>query len=127
VKNNFYTYWKKRTRSINKIWKRWKYIEWKKVYFQRKNTVTFEIIKLLFLYFQENNKNQVLFYELEEYYKNNKSLYTELHKVRFNYDYLRKSIGIKSKAIEEKHNLNKKFLGIDTSWIVCQYLISENK
>jgi len=52
---------------------------------------------------------------LEEYYKNHINLYPQISKVKFNYDYLRKSISTKTKEIEEKHSLEKTFLGIDTS------------
>lgn len=103
------------------------FIDRTKVYFQRKTTVIFEIIKLLFLYFQDKNINYVEFDDLEKYYKVNKVNYPNLEKSRFNYEYLRKTIETKTKEIESKHNLNKTFLGIDTSWITCQYLKPENK
>jgi len=102
------------------------YIDWSKVYFQRKTTVIFELIKLLFLYFQDNNKSYVEFDDLENYYKKNINLYRQLEKVKFNYEYLRKSIETKTKEIKSKHNLEKTFLGINTSWIICQYLKQEN-
>lgn len=103
------------------------FIDSQKVFFQRKNTMIFEMIKLIFLYLQENETNKVQFFELEEFYQNNKNLYPQISAVKFNYDYLRKSIETKTKEIERKHHLDKNFLGIDMSWIRCQYLEPENK
>lgn len=103
------------------------FIDSKKVFFQRKNTVIFESTKLIFSYFQEHNTYEVQFDELEQYYKSQLNLYPQISKVTFNYEYLRKSIETKSREIEGKHHLDKTFLGIDTSWIRCQYLQPENK
>lgn len=103
------------------------FIDSKKVFFQRKNTVIFECTKLIFSYFQKHNTYEVQFYELEQYYKNQINLYPQISKVKFNYEYLRKSIETKSREIQGKHHLDKSFLGIDVSWIRCQYLQPENK
>ncbi len=97
------------------------YINSEKVFFKSKNTKIFQIIKLIFLYLKENNTNNVDFDNLEKYYKNNKENYKELSKIKFNYEYLRKSIETKTKEIEKKHNINNIFIGINKSWIQCRY------
>lgn len=103
------------------------YINNEKVYFKTKDTIIFELVKLIFSYFQENNTNNVKLYELEEYYKQHEKDYKELKKARFDYEYLRKSIDTKSRKIEEKHQVKKPFLGINTSTIICQELDTESK
>jgi hypothetical protein len=91
------------------------YINETKVYFKSKDTIIFELIKLLFSYFQEYKTNYVDFDNLEKYYKEYVEDYKELRKVKFNYDYLRKSIETKTREIEEKHHLQNTFLGISIS------------
>lgn len=103
------------------------YIDWINVEFQRENTIIFKLIKLVFSYFQKYKTNYVDFDSLEKYYKEHIEDYKELRKAKFNYDYLRKSIETKTKEIEQKHNLKNPFLGINTSWIICQELSKESK
>lgn len=95
------------------------------VYFQKKNSIIFWLIKLIFNYFQENKTNNVKLYELEEYYKQHIEEYKELKRAKFDYEYLRKWLETKSREIEKKHQVKKPFLGINTSAIICEELKEE--
>jgi len=103
------------------------FINSRKVYFQKRNTKIYNLFNLVFNYFVENNVNYVEFDDLEKYYKINSWNYPELTWVKFEYLSIRKNIEAKSQEIELKHTLEKTFIGINVSWISCQYYIPEKQ
>jgi hypothetical protein len=102
------------------------YIFWEKILFRNKKDKIYNIYKLIFDYFSENNVNKVSLWDLEEYYKNNKNNYNSPKNFKVDYEYFRKSLDEKNKEIQEKFNLDNTFIGINTKAIQCVYFNTES-
>ena len=100
-------------------------INWKEIYFKTKNTKIYNLYKIMFDCFEKNKTNKVSYWELITLLARFPQKYPKLKKEYFlDYDQkIRKDIQEKNKNIQ----IVDDFIGIDKSWIYCDYYIPETQ
>lgn len=101
-------------------------LNWEDIKFEPENSKIHHIYLLTFDTFNKFEKNHVSFNDIEHVLKlNPKKYYNISTKDLVNYDSsLRKSIQEKNKIIEKESEINK-LIGINKSWISCEYYNTE--